>query len=327
MLFLRSIPLAAEDGHPRRAIAAAILRASVAVAALTTLASALVDGVWTGSPVRAIALFALAAAIVAIESAAVGADRRTVGGARGVTFALLLTAQMTLGLGAAAWLGVLAAFAGTSAQRCGARVGCERAALVVTLLAAGEWLAGPGAAWFPFVMGGCAAFFTIWLVRIRKRVSRRNLACGMLVRAWVVALATHSFWPLHGPLDRLVTELTPLASRVAGALLADLLVVITLTIGVGALDTLDAWSVRMPPVVLRLHLLALTAVPLIALDRHVGSLALAAGVLLLATVTIGWRRRQRVAAHDDHPARVPPCQLADSLPPGAAVNVAYCLTL
>jgi hypothetical protein len=199
--------------------------------------------------------------------------------------------------------------------------------LVVTLLAAGEWLAGPGAAWFPFVMGGCAAFFTVWLVRIRKRVSYWNLGCGMLVRAWVLALATHSLWPVHGPLDRLVTALNPLAARVAGALLADLLVVITLTIGAGAVDTLDAWSIRMPPVVLRLHLLALTAVPLIALDRHAGSPALAAGALLLATITLGWRRRLRFAHEDGAAVFVPTCQSAGSLPPAAAVNVAYCLTI
>jgi hypothetical protein len=256
----------------------------------------------------------------------VSLDRRSVGGARGVTFALLLTAQMCFGLGAAAWLGVIAAFAGAGAQRCGVGVACERAALVVTLLTAGEWLAGPGAAWFPFVMGGCAALFSVWLVRIRRRVSFRNLACGLLVRAWVMALATHAFWPLHGPLDRWVTELSPLAARVAGALLADLLVVLTLTIGTGAVDTLDGWAIRMPPVVLRLHLLALTALPLIGLERNAGSSALVAGALLLATVTIGWRRRRPLAGPRAD-SGVPPCQRSDGFAPNAAVHVAYCLTI
>jgi len=83
----------------------------------------------------------------------------------------------------------------------------------------------------------------------------------------------------------------------------------------------------MPPVVLRLHLLALTAVPLIALDRHAGSPALAAGELLLATITAGWRRRLRFAADDGAVGPMPSCQPAGSLLPAAAVNAAYCLTL
>jgi hypothetical protein len=325
MLLFRSIPFAA--GMSRRAIAAAILRLAVTAAALVTLVSALIDLVRATDATQGAAFVALAVAVVAVECGAVGRDGRGAGGARGVTFALLLTAQMTLGLGAAAWLGVVAAFAGAYVQRCGFRVGCERAALVVTLLAAGEWLAGPGASWFPVLMGACAAFFTVWLVRIRKRVSRWNLASGMLVRAWVAALATHSFWPVHGPFDRWVTELSPLAARVAGALLADLLVVLTLTIGLGALDTLDAWAIRLPPVVLRIHLLALTTVPLIALDRHAGPIAFAAGALILATVTIGWRRRRPLELTQEPVERLTVCQPHGSLSPSTAVHVAYCLTL
>ncbi|HEY7030606.1 MAG TPA: hypothetical protein VH482_04715 [Thermomicrobiales bacterium] len=325
MLLLRSMPNAA--GAPRRLLAAFLLRAGVTVTALTTLVTTLIGGFAAANLDRAGAFLGLAVAVVAVECGAVSPDRRSVGGARGVTFALLLTAQMCFGLGAAAWLGVIAAFAGAGAQRCGFAVACERAALVVTLLTAGEWLAGPGSAWFPFVMGGCAAFFSVWLLRIRKRVSYWNLGCGMLVRAWVMAVATHSFWPLHGPLDHWVTELSPLAARVAGALLADLLVVITLTIGVGALDTLDAWAIRMPPVVLRVHLLALTALPLIALERNVGSLALVAGALLLATVTIGWRRRSPPAGGSVGSEPPAPCQRADGLAANTAVHVAYCLTI
>src|SRR5262249_14964830 len=154
-------------------------------------------------------------------------------------------------------------------------------------------------------------FFSVWLLRIRKRVSYWNLGCGLLVRAWVMALATHPFWPLSGPVDRWVTVLSPLAARVAGALLADLLVVLTLTIGMGALDTLDAWAIRMPPVVLRVHLLALTALPLIALQRHVGSPALVAGALLLATVTIGWRRRSPLVDPPGVAEPLPACRRAD----------------
>jgi hypothetical protein len=149
----------------------------------------------------------------------------------------------------------------------------------------------------------------------------------MLVRAWVAALATHRLWPLHGPVDRWVTELTPLAERVSGALLADLLVVLTLTIGMGTRDTLDAWAIRMPPVVLRLHLLALTAVPLIVMERQFGPVALAAGVLLLATITIGWRRRQVPARDRELSEQTRPCLAAGDLTPAAAVHSAYCLTL
>ena len=325
MLLFRLIPFAA--GTSRRALAAAILRLAVTAAALTTLTNALIDLRGATIPGPGVAFVALAVAVTVIECGAIGRDRRGVGGARGVAFALLLTAQMTFGLGAAAWLGVIAAFAGAHAHRCGFRVGCERAALVVTLLTAGEWLAGPGAGWFPFLMGGCAAFFTVWLLRIRKRVSRWNLASGMLVRAWVAALATHGFWPVHGPFDRWVTELSPLAARVAGALLADLLVVLTLTIGLGALNTLDAWAVRMPPVVLRVHLLALTAVPMIALDRHAGPIAFGAGALLLATITVGWRRRRPLENDRASAERGPPCHAANAHSPSAAVHVAYCLTV
>jgi hypothetical protein len=324
-MLLRSMPFAA--GAPRRVCAECVLRVAVVAVAVTTLAPALTTG-WGAIRLEPVGAFAaLAVAVAAVEVWAVGRDRREVGGARGVTFALLLSAQMTYGLGAAAWLGVIAAFAGVSTQRCGLRVGCERAALVVTLLAAGEWLAGPGASSFPFVMGGCAAFFSVWLLRIRKRVSYWSLGSGMLVRAWVAALATHRLWPLHGPVDRWVTELTPLAERVSGALLADLLVVLTLTIGMGTRDTLDAWAIRMPPVVLRLHLLALTAVPLIVMDRRFGPVALAAGALLLATITIGWRRRQVPASDRDPTEQTRPCLSAGELTPAAAVHSAYCLTL
>jgi hypothetical protein len=325
MLLLRSIPNPAAT--PRRVLATSLLRAAVTIAALTTLLTAAIDGLGDVRQDRVGALVGLAVGVVAVECGAVSLDRRSVGGARGVTFALLLTAQMCFGLGMAAWLGVVAAFAGTAAQRCGFGVGCERAALVVTLLTAGEWLAGPGAFWFPFVMGGCAVFFSVWLLRIRKRVSYWNLGCGLLVRAWVMALATHSFWPLRGPVDRWVTDLSPLAARVAGALLADLLVVLTLTIGMGAIDTLDAWAIRMPPVVLRVHLLALTAVPLIALERHAGATALVAGALLLATVTIGWRRRSPLGDAEAGAEGVASCARAAEVHPGAAVHVAYCLTL
>src|SRR5262245_27860121 len=132
MLLLRSLPNAA--GAPRRVVAASILRAAGTVAALTTLVTALIDGLDAFDGDRVGAFLGLAVAVVAVECGAVSLDRRSVGGARGVTFALLLTAQMCFGLDAAAWLGVVAAFAGAGAQRCGLGVACERAALVVTLL-------------------------------------------------------------------------------------------------------------------------------------------------------------------------------------------------
>lgn len=277
---MRSIP------HSHPALISLLIRTMILIFGLATLAWSVVQLLLRTTNRQDVTEIAvLAAGIVALELLAV---RSRDGSTFVATYALLLCANLVQGIEIAVVLGAVSVLVDALRHNHGRADTVQRAALLASLLLAGDTLASGNPVAVRAIMVVWIGAFTAMLVFGSRRWDRMERAGVAAAIVWFLVLLTVQAWPFAAP-AQFVDRLGPALARSAGFMTADTMIAAGLGISAAGLGSTARLQSLIPSAFYRYTALTFAGLGLAELHRTAAWVGLLAGVTSLLVVMMAIR--------------------------------------